>query len=77
MRKLLAKILLFCSLVFVVTLLSAQNAEPIKIEAWITNTDRSALFEKQAEPISFRIQYNGRFANLRLNPGAVETYTWQ
>lgn len=25
---------------------------------------------------SFRIQYNGQFANLRLNPGAVGTYVW-
>lgn len=32
---------------------SGENAEQVKIEAWITNADRSALFEKQADPISF------------------------
>jgi glucosylceramidase len=25
---------------------------------------------------SFGIQYEGRFANIRLNPGAVGTYVW-
>jgi len=25
---------------------------------------------------SFRVQFNGQFANLRLNPGAVGTYVW-
>jgi glucosylceramidase len=25
---------------------------------------------------SFRVQYNGQFVNLRLNPGAVGTYVW-
>jgi glucosylceramidase len=25
---------------------------------------------------TFRVQYNGQFANLRLNPGAVGTYVW-
>jgi glucosylceramidase len=25
---------------------------------------------------SFRVQYNGQFANLRLQPGAVGTYVW-
>jgi glucosylceramidase len=33
--------------------LFAQTAESPKIEAWITNADRTALFEKQSEPLSF------------------------
>lgn len=32
---------------------SEQSKESVKIEAWITNADRSALFEKQSEPLSF------------------------
>lgn len=44
--------MLFSTLIGISSLF-AQNGEPTKIEAWITNADRSALFEKQAEPISF------------------------
>lgn len=39
--------------------LFAQNVESRKIEAWITNGDRSALFEKQSETIPFSTR-NGR-----------------
>lgn len=53
MRKSLINTLLFITLVGVNSLF-AQKTESAKIEAWITNPDRSALFEKQAEPISFR-----------------------
>ena len=35
------------------TILSAQGNKPIQIEAWLTNPDRSALFEKQADSIFF------------------------
>lgn len=42
-----------CSTLIGITSLFAQNAEPVKIEAWITNADRSALFEKQVDPITF------------------------
>src|SRR3546814_3056607 len=33
--------------------LFAQDAQPIQIESWITTADRSLLFTKQKEPISF------------------------
>ena len=33
---------------------SAQTAAPIRIEAWVTNPDRSSLFQRQPEPIPFR-----------------------
>ena len=36
-----------------ITSLVGQNAQPVKIEAWITNADRSSLFEKQVDPITF------------------------
>jgi len=52
----------FCCLIGI-TSLFGQNSEPVKsdsyrsdsyrIEAWITNADRSSLFEKQADPITF------------------------
>ena len=35
------------------TSLSDQNTVPVNIEAWITNADRSSLFEKQSETASF------------------------
>jgi len=53
MRKSLFNTLFF-SVLIGVTSLFAQSPESGKIEAWITNPDRSALFEKQADPISFR-----------------------
>ncbi|HET6556387.1 MAG TPA: glycoside hydrolase family 30 beta sandwich domain-containing protein [Prolixibacteraceae bacterium] len=36
-----------------VSSLFAQQAGPVSIEAWVTNGDRSTLFEKQAETVSF------------------------
>lgn len=35
-------------------------SQPGRIESWITNPDRSALFEKQPEVIGFSEKYNGR-----------------
>ena len=52
MRKSFVNIIFFNTL-FSITSLFAQSTEPTKIDAWITNPDRSALFEKQAEPITF------------------------
>ena len=53
-------------LIFLIGIISlfGQNAEPVKsdsyrIEAWITNADRSSLFEKQAEPITFSSRDSG------------------
>ena len=58
MRKLVLNTIIFSTLVGA-TSLFAQNPEPGKIEAWITNPDRSALFEKQAEPVSFSSKNRG------------------
>ena len=52
--------LIFSTLLFSATSLIAQNAGPIKMEAWITNPDRSALFEKQSEPVTFGTNGNQR-----------------
>ena len=52
MRKSILNTLTFCILIGVNTVF-AQNTESGKIEAWITNPDRSSLFQKQAEPTSF------------------------
>lgn len=49
------KILLNTALVTLagVSSLFAQQTEPMNIEAWVTTGDRSSLFEKQAETVSF------------------------
>lgn len=52
MKKSIAKFSLLGLLVASGTIF-AQTPEPKKIEAWVTNPDRSSLFEKQAEPILF------------------------
>lgn len=48
------------SLILVVTIVTiscytvnAQNRKPVYIESWITNADRSALFQKQADSVFF------------------------
>jgi glucosylceramidase len=41
-------------LVFQAGLLAAQTSTPRQIEAWVTNPDRSSLFQKQPEPVAFR-----------------------
>lgn len=58
MRKLLVNTLLISILLFSATSLFAQVTGYKKIEAWITNPDRSALFEKQTEPITFGTNEN-------------------
>ena len=58
MKKSILKTLLFSTL-FAATSLFAQNPEPVKIEAWVTNPDRSALFEKQSETVSFSNKERG------------------
>src|ERR1035437_5571822 len=58
MKKAILNTLFLTTLVGVSSLF-AQNAEPGKIEAWVTNADRSALFEKQAETVSFSKRERG------------------
>ena len=55
----MVKLLLFGIITFIVAPLAAQKSEPAKIEAWITNPDRSALFEKQTEQIAFSSHNSG------------------
>ena len=52
MRKMILKTAILCVILGLNTLF-AQNTEQKKIEAWVTNPDRSALFQKQAELIPF------------------------
>ncbi|MBK5722199.1 glucosylceramidase [Dysgonomonas sp. Marseille-P4677] len=47
--------------------LIAQNTEPIKIESWVTNADRSALFIKQADDIVFNNKEEGRGLPIIIN----------
>jgi len=49
------------SLIFIMTLVAgtfntgySQNGNPITIESWVTNPDRSSLFQKQPENVAFR-----------------------
>jgi glucosylceramidase len=58
MKKSILKILLFTTLLGV-TSLFAQDPESGQIEAWVTNPDRSALFEKQSETVSFSNKEKG------------------
>ena len=58
MKKYILKTLLFSTL-YGASSLFAQNPEPGKIEAWVTNPDRSALFEKQSETVSFSNKERG------------------
>ncbi|HAH25808.1 MAG TPA: glucosylceramidase [Prolixibacteraceae bacterium] len=48
---------------------SGQNTEPMNIEAWITNPDRSALFEKQSEPASFNTRDSHRGTPIIIDDG--------
>jgi glucosylceramidase len=43
-----------------VSFLGAANGDPLEIESWITNPDRSALFEKQSDAVRFRAENRGR-----------------
>jgi glucosylceramidase len=60
MRKSLGDLLLVSTFLLCTSSLFAQETNPVKIEAWITNADRSALFEKQSEPITFTTKTNQR-----------------
>ena len=46
-----------------------QNAEAVKIEAWITNADRSSLFEKQSEELSFSTRDSRRGTAIVIDDG--------
>jgi glucosylceramidase len=41
-------------------ILLAQTSAPIQIESWVTNPDRSALFQKQTAPAAFSGRNNAR-----------------
>ncbi|MGC4055141.1 MAG: glycoside hydrolase family 30 beta sandwich domain-containing protein [Paludibaculum sp.] len=47
----------------------AQNSGPAQIESWITNRDRSALFEKQSGPAAFQANGNARGPVIVVDPG--------
>ncbi|MGJ5815277.1 glycoside hydrolase family 30 protein [Paludibaculum fermentans] len=47
----------------------AQNRGPAQIESWVTNRDRSALFEKQASPVAFQTHANARGPVIVVDPG--------
>ena len=59
----------FFSILIGITSLFGQNAEPVKIEAWITNADRSKLFEKQADPITFSTRDSRRGQAIVIDDG--------
>ena len=58
----------------------AQKANAI--DQWLTNADRSALFQKQSTALSFStrpafsIRYKGKSATTTLKAGSVATYSW-
>lgn len=58
---------------FVSGVLWAQPGKPLTIESWITNPDRSMLFEKQKETISFTAGTRGRGAAIIID----ETHSMQ
>ena len=60
MLKKVLSCLVTISLLGQTTYLIAQTAAPRQIESWITNYDRSALFAKQMEDITFRNEDRGR-----------------
>jgi glucosylceramidase len=41
-------------------ILSAQTSAPVQIESWVTNQDRSSLFQKQPNPVAFQNRAGGR-----------------
>jgi len=43
---------------------AAQHALPIEAEAWVTRPDRSELFQRQAEAVTFSAQPQGRGATI-------------
>ena len=60
MRKSFVNSLLVSTLLICMSTLFAQESNPLKIEEWITNADRSVLFEKQSKPITFTTKTNQR-----------------
>jgi glucosylceramidase len=40
--------------------LFAQSSAPVQIESWVTNQDRSSLFQKQPNPVAFQSRAGGR-----------------
>src|SRR6185295_3657218 len=46
----------------------AQTYPPIQIEAWVTNPDRSSLFQKVAEPIVVSPRNNARGPVIVIDP---------
>lgn len=40
--------------------LFAQTSAPVQIESWVTNQDRSSLFQKQPNPVAFQSRAGGR-----------------
>ena len=58
MKKIFLNTLLFSTLLGASPLF-AQNPEPQKIETWVTNPDRSSLFEKQSETVFFSNKEKG------------------
>jgi glucosylceramidase len=57
MSKISLRVTLFALAALNATFLFAQ---PDQIESWITNPDRSALFEKQPENVTFSVKNSGR-----------------
>lgn len=55
-----------------------ENAQALPNVAFKTPDGKIVLIVANDTPSasSFAIQYNGQFANIRLNPGAVGTYIW-
>lgn len=47
----------------------AQNRGPVQIESWVTNRDRSALFQKQAGPAAFQANAGARGPVIVVDPG--------
>ncbi len=47
------------AITFASNVLTAQTEAPIQIESWVTNPDRSALFERQAGTIAFSSETRG------------------
>jgi glucosylceramidase len=48
---------------------AAQSNSPKQVEAWVTNSDRSALFQKASDPLAFGARNNARGATIVIDPG--------
>jgi len=47
-------------LIITVTSATSQSTKPTSVESWVTNSDRSALFQKQTDSVFFRTSGQGR-----------------